>query len=1102
MSDKHYIVYCTSGLGNRLRPLAAAMAYCQMTGRRLRVYWDNITPNGCLTPLEQLFETRFEPITLDEIAALGEAQCSLALFTEKGPGHNVQREAERFGRDQLLQLAQRSAPRHSQALRLDETADVVIVYDNDYLASVQRERCIAALRSLVPAAEVRTKVLVQAAELGLWAGPGQPWQPLKGVHARGTDFGVKQAVEQYGGLVRERLGDQRFFLSTEDSQLEQGLREAFPGQVISRSDRLHLALNDGKQVWGDPDSYTISVAHGLDALTDIYLLSCVDLAVFHPGSTFAEIARHLHGVLQADAPAATPAAAAMSAELVNAEFVARCTALLPRGAQGHHLPTEGTVAGPAPLETLPRDYLYWETLGWKVPLLERMINTSNGTPTLRWDTRQFERLVAAGDAGVDEAQFRALCPYPEARGQISRLAGHVRGSRVLIIGSETYWLELLCALYGAREVVTVEYREIAWTEGLPAVPTRLRAITWDQYLSELPQHAAGYDMVLSYSSIEHSGLGRYGDRFQPLGDLYTFFLMSRCLAPHGLCGLAVPVGQDLTHFNAHRIYGPTRIQALGRVAGLGLVGMSTPDADYLAREETEPALRQGWTLDKLGRLPLGKLRQPLLCFGAPGFSNAGFEAGRGHPPGAAAPANRPAAGQAGDAAGMAAQLIARAAQTPVRAGLDPHLVALQATAKAVGGARFVEVTHVRPFGFGELQAQRVNLSVDEALAADASVHDGIEHCVLHVLLGCDVPQPRMVAVLRWALARFRHVHVLEHNAASRDWATPAVRTEHCIANCLDEPQLAALAALCSTRVSPIARLPGVQCSARNLLFTLQGLDAAVPYDTVPGFYQALGLDAAARGRASFSGWNDVYLGTAEAMSLVARHVQQLRDGRGRWQGRRLVASCGGFFSLDQMVACGDQGFAELVMFDVNPCTVAFSRAVHGLIAQSPTRRDFVERYLLAPVGLTADGRLSVSAAETLAQRLLRAARVGALYGPEVFDILRALAFARVQPEGNGLQVWGMRNVGDNRIDVAARLDVHDAREQFRDSNCLVNGPGSWLASDAHYDAVRGFLSTTPVRYQVASIEQVDCGAGDLVLASNIFDFVPPAVRAGIAAEVL
>lgn len=1086
MSRKNlFIAYCTSGLGNRLRPLASAIAYCEHTGRELLVYWDNVTPNGCLTPLPQLFETPLSCVSLDQLYGLGCNAKSVVLFTEKGPGHNIQREAKKFGRNQLLRLSERSSPRDSQALTLEESADIVILYDNDFSACVPLGQSIAALRSLRPSCDVRTKVLAQAAALGLWGGAGKPFKPLKGVHARGTDFGLIQAVELYSAMIRDRIGDQRFFLSTEDSALERELRAAFPGQVISRNDRLHLTLNDGKQSWTDPDSYTISAEHGLDALTDLYLLSCVDLTVFHPGSTFAEVARHLHGVLEASAPGDN----AMSAKLINAEFVARCTELLPRGAQGYELPTKGVVTGPAPLESLPRDYLYWETLGWKVPMLERMINTSNGKPTLLWDTHQFERLVAAGDAGVSEVQFRALCPYAEARGQLSRLAGHVRSSRVLIIGSETYWLELLCALYGAREVVTVEYRHIAWSDGLPSVPTRLRSITWDQYLTELPQHVAGFDMVLSYSSIEHSGLGRYGDCFQPLGDLYTFYLMSLCLASHGLCGLAVPVGQDLTHFNAHRIYGPLRIQALSRVANLNLVGLSTPNADFLAREESETPLRQGWSLDNLWQLPIGKLRQPILCFAAPGFSNAAFIDGRDIRDSTDIPSPIP----------IALPQSAALAQTSV--GLDPHLVALRATTEALGGARFVELTHMRPFGFHEAGSSRVNLSIDEALAADPAAYLGIEHCVLHILLGCGVPQLRFVEVLRWALRHFRYVHVLEHNAVSRDWTTAAVRSEHCISNCLDEPQLVALARLCSTRVLSVARLPGVHCGARNLLCTLHGLSATVIYENYADFYLSLGLDASSSGCASFSGWNDVYLGTAEAMSLVESHVQKLRDGRGRWKGRRLAASCGGFFSLDQMVACGNQDFAELVMFDVNPHTVSFSRVVHCLIAQSPTRRDFLERYLLAPVNPTADDRLCISAEEALPQRLLRAARVGALYSADVFNILRVLAFSRVEQDGNGLQIWGMRNVGDNRIDLAARLDLHDAREQFRNSNCLINGPGSWLASDMHYSEVREFLNKTPCRYEVASIEKVNCEAGDLMLTSNILDFAPSAVREGLVADV-
>ena len=58
--------------------------------------------------------------------------------------------------------------------------------------------------------------------------------------------------------------------------------------------------------------------------------------------------------------------------------------------------------------------------------------------------------------------------------------------------------------------------------------------------------------------------------------------MANCLKPSGLCAVAVPTGQDLTHFNAHRIYGPQRIHALEQVSGLNYIGIVFPDAAYLA----------------------------------------------------------------------------------------------------------------------------------------------------------------------------------------------------------------------------------------------------------------------------------------------------------------------------------------------------------------------------------------------------------------------------------------------------------------------------------------------------------------------------------------
>lgn len=620
MSDKLYIAYCTSGLGNRLRPLAAAIAYCEMTGRRLRVYWDSITPNGCLTPLERLYENEFDFITLDEIAAL-EGR-SVGLFTEKGPGHGVVREAERFGRDQLLKLARHSDPQHSQSLQLDDARDVVIVYDNDYLQCVPRERSIAALRSLRPQADIRAKVLQQAAEFGLAL-------DTKGVHARGTDFNMKDALAQYSAVIRERIAvdqGEKFWLSTEDEQLEKGLRELFPTQLISRHDRLHLQLNEGKQVWGDPDSYTVSHDHGVDALTDIYLLSCVTLVVYHPGSTFAEISRHLHGVLQEQA-AAKPAAAAAAAapassgaqafERAREQFVEKVRQLVPRGDAIHALEIETGEHGPQVPESLSPAFMYWETLGYRIPFMERLfMNSFSGQPELKWDGAVFNQLAAIPFANFPLDLFKRICPYPEAWSQMAVMRGYIANKKVLVIGSETFWIELLCTLAGAAEVTTVEYRPIHWTEPPKA---NVKTILWDDFIGDLDAHREQYDLILSYSSIEHSGLGRYGDRITPLGDLFTFMLMAQAMKPTGMCTAAVPTGQDLTHFNAHRIYGANRIRAMEHVSGLRFVGIAGPDAAYLAADPAEH-LRQGWNLQALAQLPLGTYRQPILCFGGADFS--------------------------------------------------------------------------------------------------------------------------------------------------------------------------------------------------------------------------------------------------------------------------------------------------------------------------------------------------------------------------------------------------------------------------------------------------------------------------------------------------
>lgn len=69
-------------------------------------------------------------------------------------------------------------------------------------------------------------------------------------------------------------------------------------------------------------------------------------------------------------------------------------------------------------------------------------------------------------------------------------------------------------------------------------------------------------MVISISTIEHDGLGRYGDPLDPDADLKSMAAIKRLLKPGGLFFLSVPIGQDLLVWNLHRRYGEKRLPLL------------------------------------------------------------------------------------------------------------------------------------------------------------------------------------------------------------------------------------------------------------------------------------------------------------------------------------------------------------------------------------------------------------------------------------------------------------------------------------------------------------------------------------------------------------
>ena len=73
-------------------------------------------------------------------------------------------------------------------------------------------------------------------------------------------------------------------------------------------------------------------------------------------------------------------------------------------------------------------------------------------------------------------------------------------------------------------------------------------------------------------SIEHFGLGRYGDEINPDAWRIAIRNMSRILAVNGVLYLSVPVGQEeKLCFNAHRVFHPETI--CSAADGLSIQGM-------------------------------------------------------------------------------------------------------------------------------------------------------------------------------------------------------------------------------------------------------------------------------------------------------------------------------------------------------------------------------------------------------------------------------------------------------------------------------------------------------------------------------------------------
>jgi SAM-dependent methyltransferase len=148
--------------------------------------------------------------------------------------------------------------------------------------------------------------------------------------------------------------------------------------------------------------------------------------------------------------------------------------------------------------------------------------------------------------------------YPGHDGVVYRLLNAlVAGQGLRLgadIGSATGVFPAMQLEAGIEGCVLFEVRETAVNH--PGVDVRILDLSTAEGLQ--PE----FDLVTCLSTIEHVGLGRYGDPLDPWGDLKLARGIERIVKPGGYLVVSFPVGAGCVVFNKHRVYSPLRRAAL------------------------------------------------------------------------------------------------------------------------------------------------------------------------------------------------------------------------------------------------------------------------------------------------------------------------------------------------------------------------------------------------------------------------------------------------------------------------------------------------------------------------------------------------------------
>lgn len=190
-------------------------------------------------------------------------------------------------------------------------------------------------------------------------------------------------------------------------------------------------------------------------------------------------------------------------------------------------------------------------------------------PPLQWAAKDiknrafktdFENFISLLNNSESRFIIRWSDRYPclEDKTQITRFDHHyiyhpAWAARILVKTKPEYHIDISSSLYFCSMVsafIPVKFYDYR------SAKINLSNLTSDHAdITALPFEDNSIQSLSSMHTVEHIGLGRYGDPIDPNGDLKAIAELERVLSPDGNMLFVVPVGKDAKIlFNAHRIY--------------------------------------------------------------------------------------------------------------------------------------------------------------------------------------------------------------------------------------------------------------------------------------------------------------------------------------------------------------------------------------------------------------------------------------------------------------------------------------------------------------------------------------------------------------------